>query len=95
MVIALQQRPWWDHMWGATDGWGWMVFMMLFWAVLLILAVWLVLRLVQNRGPVDTPRQPGGEGRAEDIVRDRYARGEIDRDTYTRMLEDLRRDGEI
>lgn len=35
-------------------------------------------------------REPGGES-AESILKKRYAAGEIDRETYERTLEDLRR----
>lgn len=50
--------------------------------------IWLVSQLIRR------DRAPGGEtrrGRAEEILKERYARGEIDRETYQRMLEDLRR----
>jgi putative membrane protein len=90
MVTA--QRPWWDHMWGATDAWGWMMFMMLFWVVVLFLLVWLVFRLARSQGWIDgAAGRPDRGGGAEEILRERYARGEIDRETYMRMLEDLRR----
>jgi len=48
------------------------------------------------RGP-GSPRSAGAQGRgpragrAEAILKERYARGEIDRETYERMLTDVRR----
>jgi putative membrane protein len=61
--------------------------MSLFWVVVLGIVIWLMVRLV-GRG-----RPPGGDAgrRAEEILMERYARGEIDRETYQRMLDDLRR----
>ena len=65
-----------------------MVIMLLFWAVVLAVVIWLIVKLVARGHP---PGAETGQSRAEEIVRERYARGEIDRDTYQRMLEDLRR----
>ncbi len=66
--------------------------MVLFWG-LIILAVVLVVRLLQRR---DEPSPRGGEAPAprwEDqalaILRERYARGEITREEFQRMQEDL------
>ena len=69
----------------------------LFWLGLLGLLIWAVLRLVRGR-----PRLLGGapwQGgyaappyagqTATEILRQRYARGEIDLDTYQQMLERL------
>lgn len=71
------------HRW---SGWGNMGFMWLFWVGLIILVVWLVVRVASgsaNRGdPQDSPEQ---------ILKRRYARGEIDKDEYQRRLSDLRR----
>lgn len=88
-MLALLQQRWWCPM--CDGGWGWsmMLVMTLFWIVVIALVVWLIYRLSAGaRGPT------GGAadlGKAEEILRQRYARGEIDRDTYQRMLEDLRR----
>jgi len=82
------QGPWWCPMCGSGGAWGWgMGAMALFWIVVLGIAIWLVLQLV-GRG-----RSPGGDAgrtRAEEILKERYARGEIDRETYQRMLDDVR-----
>jgi putative membrane protein len=70
-----------------------MGFMMLFWAVVLFLLVWFAVQTVRGPGWSDRGESPrfGGPSAAE-ILRERYARGEIDRDTFLRMLEDLRGD---
>lgn len=78
----------WENGW--HFGWMWL------WWVLVILAivalVWLIARLVAGmRGPThpsehyETP---------EETLRRRYAAGEIDRETFRRMRDDLRSDGE-
>ncbi|HET9985218.1 MAG TPA: SHOCT domain-containing protein [Longimicrobiales bacterium] len=81
------QAPWWCPMCGPGGMWGWgMMFGWLLWLVVLAFLVWLAVRYLPGRaGP------PGRGADAEAILKERYARGEIDRDTYLRMLEDLRR----
>lgn len=85
IIITTLQQPWWCPMCGSATGWGWG--MMFFWLIVLVAIVALVWRLLGG------PQGIGGtpSGRAEEILKERYARGEIDRDTYARMLEDLRR----
>lgn len=69
----------------AMGGWGWaaMLLMGVFWIAVIVAVVWSIARLVRGRG--------GGVGRstAEDILRERYARGEIDEQTYHRMRSEL------
>jgi len=73
-------------MWGW--GWGMMILITIFWIIGLALLVWLIYRLFGGiRGAGRRPE----DGQAEEILRKRFARGEIDRETYERMLEDLRR----
>lgn len=71
----------WPYMGGM--GW-WMVIWWLFGIAILVLLVWVIVRAVG-----------GSPGRAEDspeqILKRRYARGEVDREEYQRRLEDLRR----
>jgi putative membrane protein len=88
MAVAALQGPWWCPM---CSGYGMggrsMMVMWLFWLVVLVALVWLAMRYA------GTGR--GGAGRsgdeAEAILRERYARGEIDETTYRRMLDELRR----
>jgi putative membrane protein len=71
--------------------------MTLFWLALLGLLVWTVLRLARGRpsrlagapwqGYAAPPQYNGPT--ATEILRQRYARGEIDADTYQQMLERL------
>lgn len=90
--------------WMWNDGWGWggwgggswilmAVVMVLFWAVL-ITAVVLAVRYLaggatQHGRGIGGPQPPAG-GRAEDLLAERYARGEIDEDEYRRRLTLLR-----
>lgn len=63
--------------------------MMFFWAILLVAIVaffWVA--VTRGRMPGAGPSQ---EDRAESILRERYARGEIDEANYERMLDELRR----
>lgn len=78
-----------DRHWSGPWAWGAMIAMTLFWLLITALVSWVVYRLASgrwsHRGGV------GSGGRAADVVRDRYARGEIDRAAYDRMMEDLER----
>lgn len=71
-------------MWGGGAGWGWGLIMMLVW-VGLILAI--VLLVVRSSSP------GGGRDRrdADDILAERFARGEIDAEEYERRRDVLRR----
>lgn len=74
---------WWND-WG----WGHMFGMGLFWLVFVVLIVVLVVWLVRSGGAGGaTSREPP----AEEILRQRYARGEIDAEEYSERLEELRR----
>ena len=71
------------------DGWGAMFGMWIFWVVLIALAVVAMIWLVRTASSGG-----GGPRRAqspEEVLKERYARGDIDRDEYQRRLEDLRR----
>jgi putative membrane protein len=67
------------HMWGG--GWhGWFLgpLMMVFWLALLVGAVILIARWLGASGHVE-PRRKGSGPDALDILRERFARGEIDK----------------
>jgi len=69
--------------WGWGMGFGW-IFMILFWA-LVILGVVALARWILSTGT-----SAGGAGRPPlDILKERYARGEITRDQYEQMRRDL------
>jgi putative membrane protein len=86
-------------MWYYGSGWGgmlWMGVSMLFWTLLLGLVIWLLVRWITRQSTagsspfVGTPPNPPS---ALEILRQRYARGEIDEATYTKMrgfLEETR-----
>lgn len=71
--------------------WGWlmMALFVVFWLLVIAGVVWLVSRFGQSRGWFG----PHTRDRAEQILKARYARGEIDRETYERMLEGVRGGG--
>jgi putative membrane protein len=62
-------------------------FGMLIFSGLLVVAVWALVRTVY----ADTSKNAES---ADEILKRRYARGEIDRDTFERMLADLHGAGE-
>lgn len=75
--------------WHMTDGWmgGWMILGLIFWIVFLVglvlLAVWAFQRFAAGGGG---PR--GGES-ALDILKKRYARGEISKEEFEERKRDL------
>ena len=85
------------HMWwyGDGSGWGWGgwilmgVVMVVFWAVVITLVVLAVRYLTADRGTRPAPPAPA-PGRAEDLLAERFARGEIDEEEYRRRLTLLR-----
>lgn len=79
--------------WGGSGGWGMgfgLLFMILFWGLVILGIVALVRWLVQQSQP---RRERDGRAPPEktplEIVRERYARGEIHREEYERMKRDL------
>jgi putative membrane protein len=66
-------------------GWGWiglgLLHMVVFWA-LVILALVAIVKWLSGAGPSDTPR-------ALDILKARYAKGEITREQFEQMKRDL------
>jgi cytochrome c oxidase cbb3-type subunit 2 len=73
---------------GMMGGWGWgfgMALWWLFWIALLVLVVVAIWRLIERPGG----RGGGGEESPLEILKRRYARGEIDRDEFERRKRDL------
>ena len=69
---------------GGMSMWAWL-FMGTFWVALLALIVWLVVRLL----PSASRPAGGGVESPEDILDRRFARGEIDEQTYAAQREAL------
>jgi len=66
--------------WGGM-GVGGMIGMVVFWLLLIALIVWAVSRLLPGRAGRQASSQPGQET-PEEILDRRFARGEIDLETY-------------
>jgi putative membrane protein len=72
-----------DHMW-----WGGGFLMMIIWTVLLIVLLIWIFKAIQNRSnkPVSTSLK---NETPLDILKKRYARGEISKEEYDRIKKDL------
>lgn len=69
------------HGWGAgMMGWGWLISL-----VILVLLVWMVVKLT-NQSNTTQPKSDS----ALDILRERYARGEIDKEEFDAKMKDLK-----
>lgn len=75
--------------WMMGWGWGMMLLFALFWVAVIGLVGWLIYRFMKGRGGTS-----GSPATPEGVLQDRYARGEIDRETYLRMRADLEAAGE-
>ncbi len=87
-TLAIQGGP----PWAGHDGggfWGvWILFPLLFWGGIVFLIAWTVTRIFpKGRGD---DRSEGPRDSAEEILRERFARGEINAEEYERSLEILR-----
>jgi len=81
-------------MWGYGFGWGWLLmsFGTVLWIALLAVLVWALIRWVSSITSTATPMTmpvPLSGPSAEEILRQRYARGEIDTATFEQMRERL------
>ena len=76
---------WYGHeVW--SGGWLMLLWMFIFWGGLALLAIW-ALRAVFV---TTRPGYPTGTRSAQDIVNERYARGEISREEFTELVQDLK-----
>ena len=72
--------------WGI--GWFGMIFMIVFWGLIIVGLVLLIRWLIQNTS--GKTHAGGGTGsKAMDILKERYAKGEINRDEFESMKKDL------
>lgn len=70
----------WHYMWGGTEGWFFGLMHLAWWALLIAAAVVLFRFLLTDRRMAD---------RSLEILRERYARGEIDQHEYDERLRHL------
>ena len=86
-AVAWAQSGWesWRHpMWGMRGAWnvGMTLMMLVFWGLVVTALVLAIRRLV-------SAKREGGSDAALDILRQRYARGEIDREEFQARKRDL------
>lgn len=80
---------WWPNMMGGFGPWGmggalgW-ILMVLFWVLAALLVVYLVRGLVRTGGSVNHP-----EKTPLDILKERYAKGEINKEEFEQKKKDL------
>lgn len=71
---------WGNYGWGMGFGW---IFMVLFWALVILGIVYIVQAISRRAG------QAGPVESALDILKKRYAKGEITKEEFERMKDDL------
>lgn len=60
---------------------------MLFWLVILVLVIWFLVRLISSKGESEEKASP------QNILAERYARGEIDEEEYQKRKTFLDNEG--
>ena len=79
--------------WGdASNGWGmlWMGLMMaIMWLPILVVLIWALRQFGRPPHEPGLPSSPSTEPDAREIARRSYARGDIDRERYLQIVQDL------
>jgi putative membrane protein len=94
MTMGYGYGPGWGMMggWGGYGGYGYGSFHMIIWIVILIaivaLVVWLV-RSLAGGGMHGMHNMPPRRSSGLDVLEERYARGEINRDEYLQKKKDI------
>ncbi len=73
---------WGDYGWGMGFGW---IFMIIFWALVILGIVYVFQAVTRGVGK-------SGTEEPLEILRKRYAKGEISREEFERMKEDLKKE---
>jgi len=79
--------------WGMMNGWGYGygygVAHMIFWVVILVAVVAVIVWLVRSTGTGVHQLSPPRRSAGLDVLEERYARGEINRDEYLQKKKDI------
>jgi putative membrane protein len=78
---------------GAYGAWGWigMILSMVLWVAVIAGVIYLLIRLAQSASSTYALNTAGQAPlTAVEVAKLRYARGEIDRETYLKLVEDLK-----
>jgi putative membrane protein len=81
--------PWGMHMMWGSWGIGMMIMMFLFWAAIIVGIVLLIRWLITAGSPRQQAAAEHGSESALDILKKRYARGEISQQEFHEMRQDL------
>ncbi len=77
--------------WFGPYGWIWMIVNAIFWLAVIGGIVWLIVWAVRRSGTGSYNNLPPSGPSAKEIAQMRYARGEINREQYQQLLDDLSR----
>jgi putative membrane protein len=72
---------WWGHHFGMGFGWVVVALMVIFWGAIIALALWGIKKFTKHNA--------GSKSNAFDIARERYAKGEINREQFEELKKDL------
>ena len=78
--------PWMMGNWGM--GWFGMIFMMIFWILIIVGGIFLIKWLIQTTSKKGTS-YPADSSEALNILKERYARGEITREEFEQMKKTI------